>query len=302
MLFSILIANYNNGHFFKDCYESIKSQTYPEIEVIIVDDGSTDDSLIIIRELIKNDNRCKLYLNKKNRGCGYTKNKCARLASGDVLGFLDPDDTLEKQAVSSMISAFKKNVNVSLISSNYYLVDLSLNRIRKGNHAKPIPKKESYLTFGKYSITHFVSFKKSSYLLTVGIDQNLKRAVDQDLYYKMEEVGQTIFLNEFLYNYRINENSISANQNAYKAQYWHLVAIINAYKRRKYKISNVKNIKRSDIKILISKHYLYRLERLKFKSKLKTKLYFILKSIICGGRHRMVFKFKSLILVLIGKI
>ncbi len=50
MLFSILIANYNNGHFFKDCYQSIIAQTYANWEAIIVDDCSSDDSVTVIKQ------------------------------------------------------------------------------------------------------------------------------------------------------------------------------------------------------------------------------------------------------------
>ena len=60
MLFSILIANYNNGHFFNDCFQSIINQTYQNFEVIVVDDGSTDDSVNIIKQLIISDKRFKL--------------------------------------------------------------------------------------------------------------------------------------------------------------------------------------------------------------------------------------------------
>ena len=92
--FSLLIANYNNGHFFEDCYYSIIPQTYTNWEVIIVDDKSTDNSVAIIKEFIKGDKRFKLFLNSENKGCGYTKNKCAYKSQGEILGFLDPDDGL----------------------------------------------------------------------------------------------------------------------------------------------------------------------------------------------------------------
>ena len=93
MLFSILVANYNNGHFFQDCYQSILSQTYTNWEVIIVDDCSTDESVSVIKQIIGVDDRFKLIENTKNYGCGYTKNKCVQNAKGDILGFLDPDDS-----------------------------------------------------------------------------------------------------------------------------------------------------------------------------------------------------------------
>ncbi|TYA66648.1 glycosyltransferase family 2 protein, partial [Seonamhaeicola marinus] len=121
--FSILIANYNNGHFFKDCYKSIVAQTYSKWEAVIVDDASKDDSIEIINDLIKGDDRFKLYLNKTNKGCGYTKHKCATLAQGDIMGFLDPDDALVPEAIALMVNTHLKNKDVAIVTSKYEFVD-----------------------------------------------------------------------------------------------------------------------------------------------------------------------------------
>ena len=113
MLFSILIAHYNNYNYFLDCYKSILAQEYQNFEVIIVDDCSTDDSFVKLQELLKTDSRFKLYKNEQNRGVGYTKRRCAELANGDVCGFVDPDDALKENAIQSAVSNYvNKNVAV----------------------------------------------------------------------------------------------------------------------------------------------------------------------------------------------
>ena len=66
MKFSILIANYNNGKFFQDCYKSILQQTYQNWEVVILDDASTDNSVEVIKNIIQNDSRFRWYENEKN--------------------------------------------------------------------------------------------------------------------------------------------------------------------------------------------------------------------------------------------
>ena len=71
---SIIVAIYNDGHFFKDCYRSIIAQTYQNWECIIVDDQSTDNSVELIQNLIGDDFRFKLYINKENKGVGFTEN------------------------------------------------------------------------------------------------------------------------------------------------------------------------------------------------------------------------------------
>ncbi len=267
MLFSVLIANYNNGPFFKDCYQSILQQSYTNWEVIIVDDASTDNSVKVIEQLLLEDSRIKLFQNKKNKGCGFTKRECAKLASGTILGFLDSDDALKPNALEAMISAHKKFQNASIITSRFELVDLQLNYIKNGSIRCKIPDGKSYLTYGKGALTAFASFKNSAYKKTHGIDPLMKRAVDQDLYYRIEEQGEHQFLNETLYLYRINENSISNNTNVYKAEYWHFYAVNKAYKRRRKLKLKIDNFSRKHMSLYRSNYYLSRFEKLKFSKK-----------------------------------
>lgn len=281
MLFSILIANYNNGNFFKDCYDSIMKQKHQNFEVIIVDNTSTDDSVEVIENLIQYNDRFKLYKNEANKGCGFTKNKCAHYATGEIAGFLDPDDALTANALQVMVDARQQNPNASIIGSKYYLTDLQLNITGESKHTSEIPFNESYLTYGKGAISHFVSFKINLYNKTKGINPSLKRAVDQDLYYLLEEVGRFVFVDQFLYLYRINKNSISANDNFFKANYWHYIVMENAYKRRfKYKELNVVNLSKAKIKQKKDDFLLYRMQREATLGLYKKKYYFLFQSII----------------------
>ncbi|HEU4790024.1 MAG TPA: glycosyltransferase family 2 protein, partial [Flavobacterium sp.] len=168
MKFSILIANYNNGHFFSDCYCSIINQSYQNWEVIIVDDCSTDNSVAMIQQIIGEDSRFKLFLNEANKGCGYTKNKCASIANGQILGFLDPDDALKTNALFLMVSAHIEMPDISLISSRFVLVDLNMNFKEKSSQGNNIPERKSYLTSKQGLVTHFASFKNESYRKTIG--------------------------------------------------------------------------------------------------------------------------------------
>jgi glycosyltransferase involved in cell wall biosynthesis len=293
MLFSILIANYNNGLFFKDCYASILNQTYQDWEVIIVDDCSTDDSVDVIKSFIKDDSRFKLFTNPVNRGCGYTKNRCTEFAVGDVSGFLDPDDTITNDALQIMIDQHNDNPDVAIITSKYNLVDLNMNFEKLGTQGSAIPFGKSYLTYGMGALTHFATFKHSNYKQSTGIDPLMTRAVDQDLYYKMEEQGKHLFIDKVLYHYRVHENSISANQNLYKAQYWHFYAIVKAFERREQLKLSIDNLTRLQIKKIKSNYYFSRFERAKSNHQFCVKYYFFLKSVIAFPRHNIRYKLKS---------
>ena len=297
-LVSILVANYNNGFFFKDCYASILSQTYTNWEVVIVDDCSTDDSVITVKNQIESNSRFRVFQNAENRGCGFTKRKCVELAKGEMCGFLDPDDTLEPQAIQIMVEAHMKNKNCSIITSKYFLVDLELNKIDIGKHGESIPLGFSYLTYGKGALTAFATFKRIAYLKTDGINSFFKRAVDQDLYYKLEEVGEHFFIDDFLYNYRIHSNSISANENLYKARYWHHVAMKDAFLRRQKKGLKIQNLKKKDFKKLSADYFMSRFSNENVSNSKCKKIYFILKSIQVYPTYKLKSKIKKILLLI----
>ncbi|ALJ04598.1 hypothetical protein APS56_05345 [Pseudalgibacter alginicilyticus] len=277
-------------------------QTYTNWEVVIVDDCSTDNSLQVIKNIIKKDSRFKLYQNTQNKGCGFTKGKCVQLAQGTILGFLDPDDALTSNALQVMIKAHFSNKEAAIITSKYELVDLNMNFKKASLYGSHIPMGKSYLTYANGALTHFASFKKEKYQKSEGINPLMKRAVDQDLYYKLEEEGKHVFIDKTLYRYRIHENSISCNDNLYKAEYWHFYAINKAYKRRRKLKLSIDNFSRKYMSLYNSNYYLKRFVILKFSKKNKSKFYFLGKSFLANPRHEFVLKFKSLLLLIVGRI
>ncbi len=232
-LFSVLIANYNNGKYLMDAIDSVRKQIYTNWEIILVDDGSTDNSLELYKELEK-DSRIHIYLNDQNYGCGYTKRRCAELASGEFCGFLDPDDLLTNKALEKMVNIHLQHQNVSLAFSQRYIIDDSCRPIQitpDENITLPLSI-QNYFDAG--IVSHFVTFKKLLYDKTDGISAEQHKSVDMDLYFKLEEVGDFYFLPEPLYYYRLGTgNNISfGDGNEIKALCWEYIALINACKRR----------------------------------------------------------------------
>jgi len=242
-LFSVLIANYNNGKYIGETIESIINQTYSNWEIIIVDDASTDNSVEIVNGYIEKGINSRLYLNKINRGCGFTKRKCISLANGDLCGFLDSDDTITYHAIEKNVTKHLNYPYHSIVYSLNYICDERLNIINLTAWGGRLPDGDSQLSapFGK-KITAFASFKKSFYNQTKGINQDFKRAVDQDLYYKLEEVGKISFIEEPLYYYRTHPGNLSLNENNIKAWYWLYIANKHAFYRRKKNKLAIKNI------------------------------------------------------------
>lgn len=234
-LFSILIAQYNNGRYLQEAIDSVKAQTYTNWEIILVDDGSTDNSKELYKQY-SDDNRIKIFFNGENKGCGYTKRRCMELAAGQICAFLDPDDLLISNALEIMVSLHGQNEQASLIYSNYVQADENL---RKKKKLKPHPLESDFLTSRSGYISHFATFKRDLYLKTEGINAKFKRSIDLDLYYKLEEVGSVIYDNSYLYIYRVHAGGISVYKNELAALSWRLIAIVNACERRNIDFENI---------------------------------------------------------------
>lgn len=218
-LFSVLIANYNNGKYLMEAIESVRQQTYKNWEIILVDDGSTDDSDLIYKSLGKDD-KIHIFYNNENKGCGYTKRLAVSLANGQLCGFLDPDDAILPEALNIMVRTHFAHPEVSLVTSRYYYCDINLIPYKE-SEPLIIPEGKDFFTLQRYTAEVFSAFKKNIYDQTEGISEKYHLGVDQDLYFKLEEIAPILPINDITYKYRIFNGSISSNE--LRARYWNMI-------------------------------------------------------------------------------
>ena len=238
MKFSVLIANYNNGKFFKDCYDSILAQQYTNWEVVIIDDRSTDDSVEVIKKIIGDDDRFILYENDANYGVGVTKAKLIEDATGDVCGYLDPDDIITPNALKSAVEVLQKKKDVVLTYSRLAKCDQNLNILKEFKAAMQVPNGQKAFFNFPIQIAPFVAFRRDVYLKGPKINPELKIAEDQDLYFKMYEVGKVHFIDQTDYLYRAHAGGISQNDNKGKSYHFYARSIWEAMQRRNLKMIN----------------------------------------------------------------
>ena len=91
---SVIVPVYNVEKYLKRCLNSLVNQTYTNIEIICVNDGSKDNSLNILNEYAQKDNRI-VVISQENQGQGIARNKGLEIAKGDYIGFIDPDDFID---------------------------------------------------------------------------------------------------------------------------------------------------------------------------------------------------------------
>ena len=127
-LISVIITNYNYGQYITKAIESITSQTYPNIELIIINDGSTDDSDEVIKKVIAtHPDKNIRYVNRENKGVVYTRNEGMELAKGEYISNLDADDFFSPRYISRSYKVAKET-GVDVVYPNWRFVGDWLGR------------------------------------------------------------------------------------------------------------------------------------------------------------------------------
>ncbi|OCB70584.1 hypothetical protein B0A79_13565 [Flavobacterium piscis] len=120
-LVSIIIPTFNREKLIKETLESVASQTYANWECVIVDDGSTDKTVTVVKEFIKNDNRFTFYA-LEHKGVSYARNHALSKILGEFIQFLDSDDLLHKNKISESLKALaKEELNHKIVISNFMM-------------------------------------------------------------------------------------------------------------------------------------------------------------------------------------
>ena len=206
-IISVIITSYNKGLYIKECLNSIINNSYKNLEIIIIDDCSTDNSIDIIKSF--DDQRIKFYQNDVNVGAGVSRQRGIEYSTGEYISFVDADDFLDADFYQTLINAIG---DCDIIYSKYKI-------FANGRTVKPI-----YKTLDKFD-------KKSEFLLnlfqynlqfinTSLIKKNL--FVDYEIKYNparfVEDTPTSLCLNSITdkiklidyygYNYRIVNNSL----------------------------------------------------------------------------------------------
>lgn len=218
MKVSIIIPIYNSEMYLEECLDSVRRQTYKNIEVILVDDGSIDKSRELCRQICKKDKRFYYYY-QENQGPSVARNKGLAMATGDFVTFVDSDDIYEDDAIEKMITkSIEKKADLAVFSIKTFndskeRIILASNQtvyIDKSIYMANIAiKDEVYgggFTFGKLWKTSSIK-KNNEY-----IQYDTELFLYEDKLWILQNITRikTIILCEdIVYKYRILENSLS---------------------------------------------------------------------------------------------
>lgn len=123
-MISVITPSYNYGHLIAESIRSVQQQTYTDWEMIIVDDGSSDNTTEVVELLMKSDKRIHFY-QQKNAGPSAARNFALKQAKGEYIQFLDADDCIEKRKFEIQLSVFQENPEADIVYGNvrYFFAD-----------------------------------------------------------------------------------------------------------------------------------------------------------------------------------
>ena len=131
---SIIIPVYNVEKYLRECLDSVINQTLNDIEIICVNDGSTDNSLNILKEYVSNDNRIKI-VNQENKGAGAARNQGIKIASGEYIIFLDGDDFFDLRMLEKLYNK-STETNAGNTVCEFYNYNQLTSQITRGNSVR----------------------------------------------------------------------------------------------------------------------------------------------------------------------
>ena len=232
-LISVIVPVYNVENYIAQCIESVIKQTYTKFEIILVNDGSKDNSGKICDEYALKDERIKV-IHKENAGVSSARNVGIKQSKGQWITFIDSDDWVEENYLEVLLNLAKsENADISICGYNR----VSKERIEKINASgkNEIYDSQEYLIKSLnpqigLGFSHMKLIKKS---IIKDIEFNDNLAVAEDAFFNIQlskNVNKAVHLMQPLYNYRNNSNSLVKKYDAdYANKYLHSMKITKKY-------------------------------------------------------------------------
>ena len=197
-IITVYITNHNYGVYIKKAIDSVLEQSHKNIDLIIIDDASTDQSKKIIKKYEKNDS-IRIIYNKKKIGLIKSSNIAIRASKGNFILRLDADDYLDKKCLKTLYSKIGKNNNIAMVYSDYYEIDSKNNILIKQKQIDINSKN----TLKDRPVLAACCLIRKSALFSVNLyDEKFNRQDGYDLWYKLIKEFDFKYISKPLFFYR----------------------------------------------------------------------------------------------------
>lgn len=257
---SVIIPNYNASNYILKCINSVLTQSYENIEIIIIDDGSTDDSWEIIKKVEKEHKNIIGIRQATNMNASIARNKGIDLATGKYVLFLDSDDELFENAIQILVNQIEENC-AELALGNFVLIDDKDNIIKEQKFIN-----KTRLCYDPYEYIGTIPNPSNKlYSLNIIKDNNIyfgNVRIGQDLNFFLKYIvycKKIAIVNRNIYKWRVLKNSMS---NSYNFRILDITESFNDVK--KFYINNNKNdVYERYVKMIEYRHYYLQMEKQK---------------------------------------
>lgn len=206
---SILMPVYNGEAFVSRAVVSILEQTFEDIELIAVDDASTDGSLKILEDYSGKDSRIKIIKNKENMGLTRSLVKAAGIAEGEYIVRQDSDDISLPQRLGKQLGFMKQNPSYGAIGTSAHIIDKNGDIIKNANVPNTWFMTKQILRFGNCFVHGSMMIRKDVYLRAGGYREAFSVGQDFDLWLRISRLAKLKNLRERLYQWRETGDNIS---------------------------------------------------------------------------------------------
>lgn len=197
-LVSILVPVYNAEPFLRECIDSIVNQTYRNLQIILIDDGSTDGSWAILQDYATQDKRIEIH-HQSNHGVATTRNRLIEKANGDYVLFVDSDDWIEDETISECVFDIK-SVKADILNFNYRECGVIMQE-----HAIKL-----FLEHKKFRGMLWNKFIRRDLFGDSHFDEKISYGEDALMVWQLlQKTKKVAFSTKSLYHYRLHGNNIS---------------------------------------------------------------------------------------------
>lgn len=276
-LVTVVIPSYNHSKYIQQSIQSVIDQTYERIELIIIDDGSRDDSILKIEQMRVNCERRFenfLFISRENRGLSKTLNQGMALAKGEFLSIVASDDMMLPEKTAIQIAAIKKDANIAGIFGAHQLIndDGQIMRVKENARYREFTFQEIF--FHQHDIPASSQLIDLKLLKEIGGYNENTKVEDWDLWLRLTERGaKLVYLPQVIVAYRMHDTNLSRDKSL---MFEEVFKILQRYKNKKgYAYAEYKVYKFYKIRPMKEKNYLaYLALRLRYS------LAYLLKTIV----------------------
>jgi glycosyltransferase involved in cell wall biosynthesis len=208
---SVIVPAYNVARYIADTLESAIAQTMRDLEVVVVDDGSSDETASTVAQYVQRDPRVRL-VRKANGGLSSARNAALREARGDLIALLDGDDIWDPTFLEEQLAVFRARPDVSIVTGNALFLGSSLD----GQPVRPVPDRRvepalASILADEEAIFIMSVFRRPVYETVGGFDESMRSNEDYDYWIRAALAGFTFARNDRpLGKYRRRADSLSA--------------------------------------------------------------------------------------------